>query len=190
MDIPTAPDRNDTLINIVAIAVALIASFMAITKVKDDNIVQAMLQAKADAVDTWNEYQSKRLKHHMMELGKNQAIALRAALGHGSPMKELDEMVDRYDADMARYTQEEKGLTEKARSFEKQYDTLNFRDDQFDLSDAILSVSLATLAVTALTRKRWLLALSLAFAAFGVVMGVAGLAGLQIHPDRLVQLLS
>jgi hypothetical protein len=28
---------------------------MAVTKVKDDNIVQAMLQAKSDAVDKWGE---------------------------------------------------------------------------------------------------------------------------------------
>ena len=45
--------------------VALVSVFMAVTKVKDDNIVQAMLQTKSDAVDSWNEYQSKKLKHHM-----------------------------------------------------------------------------------------------------------------------------
>ena len=43
---------------------------------KDDNIVQAMLQSKSDAVDSWNEYQSKKLKHHMAELGINQVQAL------------------------------------------------------------------------------------------------------------------
>ena len=46
----TSRDRLNTL---VAVFVALLATFMAVTKVKDDNIVQAMLQAKSDAVDTW-----------------------------------------------------------------------------------------------------------------------------------------
>jgi hypothetical protein len=58
---------------------AILAAFMAVTKVKDDNIVQAMLQAKSDAVDTWNEYQSTRLKHHLLELGHDQATAMRTS---------------------------------------------------------------------------------------------------------------
>src|SRR5216684_6238497 len=71
-------DRNDRLNNLVAVSVAILAAFMAVTKVKDDNIVQAMLQAKSDAVDTWNEYQSKGIKHHLLELGHDQATAMRA----------------------------------------------------------------------------------------------------------------
>jgi len=81
-------------------------------------------------------------------------------------------------------------LQEKAKKFEEQYDALNYKDDQFDLSDAALSISLAMLAVTALTRRRWLLCLSLLFAGYGVVMGLAGLLGLQLHPDWLTRLLS
>lgn len=60
--------RRNRLNNLIAISVALLAAFMAVTKVKDDNIVQAMLQAKSDAVDTWGEYQAKRIKHHLVEL--------------------------------------------------------------------------------------------------------------------------
>jgi hypothetical protein len=74
------------------------------------------------------------------------------------------------------------------RSFEKQYDALNFRDDQFDLSDAVLSVSIATLAITSLHRKKWLLWMSLVLGAFGVVMGAAGLFGLSIHQNWLIKL--
>jgi len=37
----------------VAITVALLATFMGICKVKDDNIVQAMQQAQADKIDHW-----------------------------------------------------------------------------------------------------------------------------------------
>ena len=37
----------------VAFTVALLATFMGICKVKDDNIVQAMQQAQADRIDNW-----------------------------------------------------------------------------------------------------------------------------------------
>jgi hypothetical protein len=38
----------------VAITVALLATFMGICKVKDDNIVQAMQQAQAAKIDDWS----------------------------------------------------------------------------------------------------------------------------------------
>jgi Domain of unknown function (DUF4337) len=182
-------NARDRFNNYVAIAVALLASFMAITKVKDDNIVQAMLQAKSDAVDTWSEYQAKRIKHHLLELGRDQTSVLRAT-AMPAVAAQLDEQVKHYESEIARYQNDENDLQDKAHGFEKQYDALNFRDDQFDLSDAMLSVALGMLAVTALTRKRWLLWLSLVFGAFGFIMGLAGLIGWRIHPDWLTRLLS
>lgn len=187
----TSKEREvkERLNNWAAVSIALLAAFMAVTKVKDDNIVQAMLQAKSDAVDTWSEYQSKRIKHHLVELGRDQALAMRA----GAPAQSasaLEEQARRYESELARYQSDENDLQQKAKGYEAQYDALNFRDDQFDLSDAALSVSLAMLAVTSLTGKRWLLWASWLFAAFGVVMGLAGLLGLRLHPNWLTRLLS
>jgi hypothetical protein len=182
----TSRDRLNTW---VAVFVALFATFMAVTKVKDDNIVQAMLQAKSDAVDTWSEYQAKRIKHHLLELGRDQAIVWRSTVVQHARSK-WDEQVKHYESEISRYKNEEEELKGKAREFENQYNALNFRDDQFDLSDAVLSVSIATLAMTSLTRKRWLLWISMVFGAFGVVMGTAGLLGMGIHPNWLIKLLS
>jgi hypothetical protein len=183
------PESNDRLTNWVAVSVAVLAAFIAIAKVKDDNIVQAMLQAKSDAVDTWSEYQSSRIKRHLLELGRDQNIALRESAAKQTSTI-LDSQLKRYESEIARHQKEESELQQKARGFEAQYDALNYRDDQFDLSDAATSVSIAMLAVTALTKKKWLLWMALALGALGVVMGVAGLAGLKIHPDWLTKLLS
>ncbi len=185
----TAAETKNRLNNWVAVSVALISVFMAVTKVKDDNIVQAMLQTKSDAVDTWNEYQSKKLKHHMAELGLNQARALQV-LAPGKGIAELAAQQKQYRETIARYQAEEEEMKKKARAHEKEYDDLNYRDDQFDLSDAALSICLGMLAVTSLTNKRRLLYLSWLFAGFGVVMGLAGLLGLHLHPDILTKLLS
>jgi len=55
------PERSDKkLNNAVAITVVILSVFMAISKIKDDNIVQSMQVAKADAVDTWGEYQATK----------------------------------------------------------------------------------------------------------------------------------
>src|SRR5215475_4283398 len=51
----------------VAITVALLATFMGICKVKDDNLVQAMQQAQADKIDHWSFYQARNLRQEIAE---------------------------------------------------------------------------------------------------------------------------
>lgn len=54
--------------------------------------------------------------------------------------------------------------------------------------DTVGAVSL--LAVTALTKRRWLYWVALIPTAAGTLMGLAGLIGWSIHPDFLIRLLS
>jgi len=46
--------------SMVAVLVALSATFMAICNVKDGNIVQAMSQAQANSIDSWSYFQAKK----------------------------------------------------------------------------------------------------------------------------------
>src|SRR3954471_9206218 len=52
---------------LVAISVAIVATFIALCNVKDGNIVQAMQQAQASAVDEWAYYQAKGTKLNIAE---------------------------------------------------------------------------------------------------------------------------
>jgi hypothetical protein len=125
----------------------------------------------------------------MSELGLRQVQALQV-LAPSKGGEVLAGQVGDYQASIVRYQEEGKALMKKAKGFEEQYDALNYRDDQFDLSDAVLSLSLALLAVTALTSNRRLFAFSWLFGGFGAVIGFAGLAGINLHPDWLTRLLS
>src|SRR6266404_9474063 len=49
----------------VAISVALLATFMGICKVKDDNIVQEMQQAQADKIDSYSWYQARNIREEV-----------------------------------------------------------------------------------------------------------------------------
>jgi len=69
------------------------------------------------------------------------------------------------------------------------YDALNYRDDQFDLSDALTALAISLLALTSLTQKRWLFGMAAMVMGFGVVLGLSGFLGLDIHPDFLAKLL-
>jgi antirestriction protein len=181
--------RSARLNALVAITVALLATFMGICKVKDDNIVQAMQQAQADKLDHWAFYQARNVRQ---DLAESTATQLRLARLGKQPTEAAayDEAIARYDAQAADQKQKKDALKGQAEQDQKTYDSLNFRDDQFDLSDAALAISIALLAVTALTQLWWLYAVALAPTCFGLLMGLSGLMGLPIHPDTLVRMLS
>ena len=173
----------------VAITVALLATFMGICKVKDDNIVQAMQQAQADKLDHWAFYQARNLRQALAESSATQLTLSRiGAPAEAQPA--YDAAIKRYQALAEEQANKKETIKQQAEQDQASYDALNYRDDQFDLSDALIAIAIAMLAVTALTRLWPLFWAALVPTGFGVLMGVAGLAALPIHPTALVKLLS
>jgi hypothetical protein len=176
----------------VAVTVALLATFMGICKIKDDNICQAMQQAQADKIDHWSYYQARNVRQEIAEAQATQLRLQQASRPAGAPAAPAGyaEAIAKYDALAREQAQKKQEVMAQANADQKNYDALNYRDDQFDLSDALLAIAISMLAVSSLTQLLWLYLLSLVPAGFGVLMGVAGLVGLHIHPDQLSSLLS
>jgi hypothetical protein len=53
-----------------------------------------------------------------------------------------------------------------------------------------MSVAIALLGVTALTRKRWLLGVAAVFMGIGVLFGMAGFLNWNLHVDALMSWLA
>jgi hypothetical protein len=178
---------NKRLNDLVAVSVVVLTVFLAISKVKDDNINQAMQKAQSESVDAWAEYQAARLKLHVNENG---LATLRLLETTGSISKEVaDKQAAEYQADIKKYEGRSAETMAKAKGREAEYDRLNFHDDQFDISEAFISIAIAVAAVAALTDVWWLLYFGWASGAIGIAFGVAGFAGLNLHPDWLAKLL-
>ena len=175
----------------VAVFVAVAATFMALCNVKDGNVVQAMQQVQAKAVDQWAYYQSKSTKQHIAE---NSAVMLRAQLELNPALRaEQRETVEKriaaQEAAARKYEQEKEEIRKEAEQAAKDYDAFNVHDDQFDLAEACLSVAIALAGVTALTKKRWLFGVALAFASLGTLYGLAGFLHWRLHSDLMAKLL-
>ncbi len=184
-DAARADDKR--LNNLVAVTVVLLTVFMAITKTKDDNINQAMTKAKADAVDAWAEYQFSRVKLHVDENGLAQLRLLETT---GTVDKALAaKQAAEYDADIKKYEGRSKETRAKAEGLEAEYNRLNFRDDQFDMSDVFLSIAVAVSAVAALVDSFALLYFAWGSGTIGLSFGIAGFAGWNFRPEWLAQLL-
>jgi Domain of unknown function (DUF4337) len=178
-------DRND-LNTYVAISVALLATFMGICGIKDNNIVQGMQQAQADRNNDWVYYQARNIRE---EIAKSTLTQLqiqplptepKARTLHAKKILEYQDLADRQG-------QKKAELEKKAQQEKDTYDELNSHDDQFDLSDAALSLAISLLAITSLSQKRWLFMIAMIPTVFGVVMGFAGLLGWKLHPDALIK---
>lgn len=180
---------KSTLNAMVAVTIALLATFMGVCKVKDDNIVQAMQQSQADRIDQWGYRQAKNTQAKIYEVSAAQFKA-QSLSATGAAKAELEKLATQFDKrnkdELSKVAEGDKA----AKKAEDDYNSSNYRDDQFDLSDTLMAIAISMLAVTALTGKRWLYWIALVPTALGVLMGVAGLFSLKIHPDAITNLLS
>jgi hypothetical protein len=185
----SAESKSSFLNPTIAVTIALLATFMGICKVKDDNIVQGMQQAQADKIDHWAFYQARNVRE---EIAKSTLVQLKlqAMVATEAQKTAYQEQISIYEALAKDQAQKKEELKVQAEKDQATYDGLNFHDDQFDLSDALLAIAISLLAVAALTQLWWLYAVSLVPAGFGFIMGLAGLAGWGIHPGALIKLLS
>jgi hypothetical protein len=172
----------------VALLVALAATFVALASVKDRNLTLGMMQAQAKAVDTWNYYQAKSTKQNLAEATLDELVALKGATTPAGG--ELDRRIDDYRSQAGRYEREKEDVKAQAEGYERRYETLNARHDEFDVSDASMSVAIALLGVTALTRKRWLMGVAAVFLGIGVLFGMAGFLNWNVHVDALMSWLA
>ncbi|MEO8621722.1 MAG: DUF4337 domain-containing protein [bacterium] len=187
---PASADARARQLNTwVAITVALLATFMGICKVRDDNLVQAMQQAQADKIDHWSFYQARNIRQEIAQAQAEQLEIVTA--GQSAAVKaQAAHVIARYKALAAEQQQKKGELQKQALADQATYDSLNLHDDQFDLADALTAIAISLLALTSLTQRRWLFWVALTASVFGVVMGLAGLLGWSLHPDALSRLLS
>ena len=183
--------RDSRLNGFIALFVAVVATFMALCNVKDGNVVQAMQQSQAKAVDQWAYYQSKSTKQHIAE---NAVEMLRVQLDMSPGLKpearaKVEARIAAQEVAARKYEQEKEQIKAEAERAAKDYDAMNVHDDQFDLAEACLSVAVALAGVTALTRKRWLFAVAGAFAGIGFIFGLAGFLHWNLHSEVMAKLL-
>src|SRR4051812_21204001 len=109
--------RESRLNTIVAAAVSIAATFTALCNVKDGNIVQAMAQAQANAVDAWTYYQSKSTKQNMAESMVDQLGVQRDVAGAGLTPEAralLDRKIAEYQSRAKQYDAEKKEIKQQA----------------------------------------------------------------------------
>ena len=165
----------------VALFVAITATFMALCNVKDGNIVQAMSQAQAHSIDAWSYFQAKSTKQSIAE---NTLELLKTQNVPGN-----DTIIKKYEEQISRYEKEKAEIKVQAEGFQKEYDDTNLFDDQFDMTEALLTISIAMLGITSLTQKKWLLYFSSIVSLIGIILGLTAFMKISLHSNLISKIL-
>jgi len=164
----------------VALFVAITATFMALCNVKDGNIVQSMSQAQAHALNAWSYFEAKSTKQAIAE-NTLELLKLQKT-GDTSVIKKFEDNIARYETEKA-------DIKKQAEGFTKEYDDINLFDDQFDMTEALLTISIAMFGITALTQKKWLLYFSGCVSLAGIILGLTAFMKISLHSDFISRIL-
>ena len=165
----------------VALFVAITATFMALCNVKDGNIVQAMSQAQAHSIDAWTYFQAKSTKQSIAE-NSLELVKLQN-------MPASNKIYIKYQGLIGRYENEKLEIKKKAEGFQKEYDDINLFDDQFDMTEALLTIAIAMLGITSITQKKWLLYFSSVIGLIGIIFGLTAFMGISLHSNLISKIL-
>lgn len=166
---------------LVAVFVAITATFMALCNVKDGNIVQAMSQAQAHSIDSWSYFQAKSTKQAIVE---NSLEILKMQKNAAN-----DELIKKFEAEVSRYEKEKAVIKSQAEGFAKEYEDINVFDDQFDMTEALLTISIAMFGITSLTQKKWLLYFAGCVSLTGIILGLAAFLKIELHSGLISKIL-
>ena len=143
--------------------------------------MQAMSQAQAHAINSRSYFEAKstkqNIKENTLEMLKLQNPAVR------------DEIIKKYEDQVARYEKEKAVIKTQAENFTKEYDDINLFDDQFDMTDALLTISIAIFGIASLTQKKWLLYFATGVSFTGIILGLTAFMKISLHSDFVSKIL-
>lgn len=183
-------EKSATVETIAGVCIVLLATMLGICNVKDGNIVQTMQATKAEEFDKYAYYQARKLRMELALATVDQLMArapgdtetFTEPVPNSEPKVNRTisfkdarwETAERHRKIAAKQEEEMKKLLAEAKELETGYKTLNKQDDQFDLCEAALAISLALFGVTILLKRWWMFLVALFPAVLGVIMGLAG----------------
>lgn len=169
-------DSDKRFNDLIAISIAFLATFMALSAIKSGNLDKAIAQTQAERIDNWAWYQAVRVREDMGDYVLADLQRLERTSHDPAERARLATEITAQNAENTRIEQRKNEVQGLARRSESELAAMSPINDQYDLSTALLSIATALLAICALARVRWLFWFSLIPAAAGVVIGVMAMA--------------
>lgn len=177
-----ADNANERVNNLVALSIAILAAFVAITAIKGSNVEQQMAHAEAERNNSWAWYQAVRVREDMATY--QLANLQREARYH--PDTQLQAEITEQIAEVGHVRERKDEVQTRATEAEAEHARLSVFDDQYDISSALISIAMAILAVCLLVRTRWLFWFSLAPGLLGMAFGLTAMLQIPVQVGQLI----
>ncbi|MFZ2030862.1 MAG: DUF4337 domain-containing protein [Vitreimonas sp.] len=166
--------------NLIAISIAFVATFMALSAIKSGNLDKAIAQTQAERIDNWAWYQAVRVREDMGTYELSNLQRLQRNAHDAGERARLATEITAQNGEIAHIRQRKDEVQTLARRSDSDLASMQPLGDQYDLSDALLSIATALLAICALARVRWLFWFSLIPAAAGLIVGACAMVRVVI----------
>jgi hypothetical protein len=133
----------------VALTMTILAVLVALTTVMGHRTHTEAVLNQAKASDTWNEYQSKKIRAYNTELETSLLNVVAVANPDGAK-----KLAKSYADHQAKWADELKELSIHAQELEGEVALAEHKAKFFDLGEALLEIGLVITSVTLLTRRR------------------------------------
>lgn len=100
-----------------------------------------------------------------------------------------DELIRKYETQISRYDKEKAAIKTQAEGYQKEYDDIILFDDQFDMTDALLTISIAMFGISSLTQNKKLLYFASSVSLTGIIFGLAAFLKISLHSDFVSKIL-
>ena len=168
--------------NLVALTIAVLAAFVAVTSIKASNVEQQMEQAQAERNNSWAWYQAVRVREDMATYQLANLQRARRTTNDRAVAAEITEQ----EAEVGRVRERKDEVEARTLAAEAEHARLSTFDDQYDISGALISIAMAILAVCLLIRARWLFWFSLAPGLIGAVFGLTAMFQIPVQTGQLI----
>jgi Domain of unknown function (DUF4337) len=171
--VPTQPRQLDTL---AAITAVIAVAILTVVQIKAGSVSSEALSAQGEMINNFNWFQARQIRQLVADAT---AVQLELAAREASPaLRATLEAKARKFAVIAMQQNARKGeQRDNGAAAEARFKRLSAQSAQFDLAQAILTVSVAMFALVALTDKLWLYFFALVALSAGVVLGALAFLG-------------
>lgn len=154
----------------VSFSMSVLAVLVAVVTVLGHRSHTEAVLMQARASDQWNLYQAKKIRQNDTQLAADilGTMATRDASATAAT-------IATYKAHLSKWNEDLAGSQESAKRFEEAVERAERKGGRFDLSEALLEISLVVSSITLLTRQRIYWALGIVFGLLGIAMAVQGL---------------
>jgi hypothetical protein len=153
----------------VGVLAALLAVALAIVSIASHRTHTAAIIHKSSANDSWQRYQSTRVKVHTLELGESLVDMF------GTKDSRAANALHEFSAEKQDEDRKGKQIQKEAQSAEELAESDERRGLRFDLGEGFLEIALVTSSLFFISRKRLFPAIGLLAGVAGIVLAVTGL---------------